>query len=66
MFDYDFNLTINSNIHSYNTTNKSNVRKPKAKRCWRQWTVVSRASDDWNGMEMAIGCLGNLMIFKEL
>lgn len=28
--DYDFDFTLNKNIHSYNTRNKFTIRKPQA------------------------------------
>ena len=66
MIDCDFDVTLNNTIHNYNTRNKSNVRKPKAKHRWGHWTCVSRASDDWNDIDMAVRRIDNFNGFKRI
>ena len=66
MIDCDFDVTLNNTIHSYNTRNKSNVRKPKAKHRWGHWTCVSHASDNWNDIGMAVRRIDNFNSFKRI
>ena len=63
--DYDFNPIFNKSVHSYNTRNKENIRKPLSRRRWGRWTVLSHASDDWNKVEPSKRAIKEFHIFKK-
>ena len=61
---YDCQLTCNQDFHHYNTRSKRNVRIPRAKRRWGQWTCPSVAAKDWNSLDPSIREARSLLTFK--
>ena len=49
--DSDFNFVFNKDVHNYNTRNRENIRIPRPKRRWGQWTVAPRAAGEWNSLD---------------
>ena len=61
---YDCQLTCNQDFHHYNTRSKRNVRIPRAKRRWGQWTCPSVAVKEWNSLDPSIREARSLLTFK--
>ena len=64
--NHDFNIKLNKDFHNYNTRYKNNIRKTKAKRRWGHWTVVFRATEDWNSLTESIRNIAELKDFKKV
>ena len=52
--DYDFNLTLFGRFYSYNIRNRNNLRNISVKRQWDHQTVVGRAIEDWNDLDLSV------------
>ena len=65
LIDSDYNIVFNKDVHNYNTRNRDNIRIPRSKRRWGQWSVASRAAVDWNSLDKSIRSIDNLNLFKK-
>ena len=63
--DCDFNIKFNNDFHDHDTRSKNNIRKLKCNRKWGQYTMVSRAADDWNNLNENTRNIKNLNLFKK-
>ena len=63
-FDYDFNLTFNNMIHSYDTRNKNNLHLPRIRTNWGKQRFSFHAAKDWNSLDTKTRELPSLSRFK--
>ena len=48
--DFNFNLTKNQAIHSYNTRRSNDIRLPLPRTNWGKQTFIFHATKDWNSL----------------
>ena len=63
--DYDFDIKLNKDYHNYNTRTKNNIRKNKSNRKWGHYSMIARASEDWNSLSENTRALKNILTFKK-
>ena len=64
LFDFDFKLTSNNCIHSYNTRSCNNLHLPKANTNWGKLRPTYYASMDFNNLNSSVTNVSSLSQFK--
>ena len=61
---FDFKLTFNNMIHSYDTRNKNNLHLSRIRTNWGKQRFSFRAAKDWNSLDIKTRELPSLSRFK--
>ena len=64
--DFDFNLTKRTDVHSYNTRRRDDIKLPRSRTNWGKQRFASHAVADWNNLELRARQAASLSAFKGL
>ena len=62
--EFDFNLTKNTEVHSYNTRRRDDINIPRSRTNWGKQRFITHAETDWNNLELKVRHSTSLTAFE--